>query len=137
MFNILNKDKTMEEAIEDMKPLMLLVFYCLDKVKRYKLSKEAWQDKKRSNVAENHWRSIHPVKAEKVAEERKRRKVKQGEDQGDWRPRETEEDGGEGEQEGEEETGAKSKADEGQIDVDKIMSSCFLSDDSIYSSRDI
>ena len=41
MFNILNKDKTMEEAIEDMKPLMLLVFYCLDKVKRYKLSREA------------------------------------------------------------------------------------------------
>ena len=139
MFNILNKDKTMEEAIEDMKPLMLLVFYCLDKVKRYKLSREAKNkaDKKRSNVAKNHWRSIHAVKAEKVAEERKRRKVKQGEDQGDWRPRKTEEDGGEGEQEGEEETGAKSKADEGQIDVDKIMSSYFLSDDSIYSSRDI
>ena len=52
--------------------LMLLVFYCLDKVKRYKLSREAKNkaDKKRSKVAENHWRSIHAAKAEKAAEER-------------------------------------------------------------------
>lgn len=81
VFNILNKDKTMEEAIEDMKPLMLLVFYCLDKVKRYKLSREAKNkaDKNRSKVAENHWRSIHAAKAEKAAEERerKRREVKE------------------------------------------------------------
>merc|ERR1712080_796320 len=75
VFNILNKDKTMEEAIEDMKPLMLLVFYCLDKVKRYKLSREAKNkaDKNRSKVAENHWRSIHAAKAEKAAEERERK----------------------------------------------------------------
>ena len=64
MFNILKKVKTML--------LMLLVFYCLDKVKRYKLSREAKNkaDKKRSKVAENHWRSIHAAKAEKAAEER-------------------------------------------------------------------
>ena len=44
-----------------MKPLMLLVFYCLDKPKRFKLSREAKNkaDKKRSKVAENDWRSIH------------------------------------------------------------------------------
>merc|ERR550519_502416 len=81
VFNILAKDKTLEEAIEETKPLMLLVFYCLDKVKRYKLSREAKNkaDKNRSKVAENHWRSIHAAKAEKAAEERerKRREVKE------------------------------------------------------------
>ena len=77
VFNILQgKNKTMEEAIEETKPLMQLVFYCLDKVKRYKLSREAKAkaDKNRSRVAENHWKSIHAVKAEKAAEEREKRR---------------------------------------------------------------
>ena len=76
MFNILQgKNKTLEEAIEETKPLMQLVFYCLDKVKRYKVSREARTkaDKNRSRVAENHWKSIHAVKAEKAAEEREKR----------------------------------------------------------------
>merc|ERR1712059_36071 len=74
VFNLLTKDRTLEEAIEDTKPLMMMVFYCLDKVKRYKLSREAKNkaDKNRTKVAENHWRSIHAVKAEKAAEERER-----------------------------------------------------------------
>merc|ERR1719315_20299 len=76
VFNILAKDRPLEEAIEDTKPLMLLVFYCLDKVKKYKLSREAKNkaDKNRSKVAENHWRSIHQVKAERAAEEREKKK---------------------------------------------------------------
>ena len=41
MFNLLTKDKTLEQAIEETTPLMQLVFYCMDKVKRYKLSREA------------------------------------------------------------------------------------------------
>ena len=41
VFNLLTKDKTLEQAIEETKPLMQLVFYCMDKVKRYKLSREA------------------------------------------------------------------------------------------------
>ena len=42
VFNLLHgKTKSLEEAIEETKPLMQLVFYCLDKVKRYKLSREA------------------------------------------------------------------------------------------------
>ena len=82
VFNILHgKAKTLEEAIEDTKPMMQLVFYCLDKVRRYKLSREAKAkaDKNRSKVAENHWKSIHAVKAEKAAEERekKRREIKE------------------------------------------------------------
>ena len=81
-FNIQHgKNKTLEEAIEDTKPMMQLVFYCLDKVRRYKLSREAKAkaDKNRSKVAENHWKSIHAVKAEKAAEERekKRREIKE------------------------------------------------------------
>jgi len=76
VFNLLTKDKTVEQAVEETKPLMQLVFYCLDKVKRYKLSREAKNkaDKNRTKVAENHWRSIHAVKAEKAAEERERKK---------------------------------------------------------------
>merc|ERR1719315_61468 len=82
VFNIMTgKDKSLEEAIEETKPLMQLVFYCLDKVKRYKLSREAKNkaDKNRTRVTENHWRSIHAVKAEKAAEERekKRREIKE------------------------------------------------------------
>merc|ERR1712039_38473 len=72
---------TLEQAIEETKPMMQLVFYCLDKVRRYKLSREAKAkaDKNRSKVAENHWKSIHAVKAEKAAEERekKRREIKE------------------------------------------------------------
>jgi len=81
VFNLLLKDRNMEEAIEEAKPLMQLVFYCIDKVKRYKLSREAKAkaDKNRSKVAENHWKSIHAAKAEKAAEERekKRRELKE------------------------------------------------------------
>jgi len=77
VFNIQHgKTKTLEEAIEDTKPMMQLVFYCLDKVRRYKLSREAKAkaDKNRTKVAENHWKSIHAVKAEKAAEEREKKK---------------------------------------------------------------
>merc|ERR1719431_613440 len=63
------------------KQVLIFVFNCLDKVKRYKLSREAKNkaDKNRTRVAENHWRSIHAVKAEKAAEERekKRREIKE------------------------------------------------------------
>merc|ERR1711881_397895 len=69
-------DKTLEDAVEETKPLMQPVFYCLDKVRRYKLSREAKAkaDKNRTKVAENHWKSIHAVKAEKAAEEREKKK---------------------------------------------------------------
>ena len=55
MFNLLSKDKTLEQAIEETKPLMQLVFYCMDKVKRYKLSREAKNkaDKNRTKASRN------------------------------------------------------------------------------------
>lgn len=39
-FNIPVKGMPVNEAMEQMKPLMNMVFYCVDKVKRYRLSKE-------------------------------------------------------------------------------------------------
>jgi hypothetical protein len=39
-FNIPVKGKAVHEAMDQMRPLLQLVFYCMDKVKRFKLSKE-------------------------------------------------------------------------------------------------
>jgi len=76
-----NLDDTSPAGIEDTQPLLHLVFYCIDKVKKYKMSREAKAkaDKNRTKVAENHWRSIHAAKAERAAEERerKRREIKE------------------------------------------------------------
>lgn len=70
-----------EEAMEAMKPLMLLVFYFMDKVKRFRLTREAKvkAEKNRSKVKEAFWKSIHAAKAEKAQEERerKRREIKE------------------------------------------------------------
>merc|ERR1719466_21369 len=73
VFNLIDITQT---AIEDTAPLLHLVFYCIDKIKKYKLSRDAKAkaDKNRSKVAENHWRSIHAQKAEKAVEERERKR---------------------------------------------------------------
>eukprot|EP00096_Caligus_rogercresseyi_P009377 TRINITY_DN3176_c0_g1_i1.p1 TRINITY_DN3176_c0_g1~~TRINITY_DN3176_c0_g1_i1.p1 ORF type:complete len:508 (-),score=185.70 TRINITY_DN3176_c0_g1_i1:895-2418(-) len=79
-FNLLLKNNSsnssLEEAIEETKPLMQLVFYYMEKVKRFRLSKEAKSkaNKNRSKVAEAFWKSIHALKAEKAQEERERRR---------------------------------------------------------------
>ncbi|CAB4059789.1 Coiled-coil domain-containing protein 47 [Lepeophtheirus salmonis] len=75
-FNLFLKNKSLDEAIEDTKLLMQLVFYFIDKVKRFKLSKEAKNkaNKNRSKVAEAFWKSIHAIKAEKAQEEREKRR---------------------------------------------------------------
>ena len=36
-----NSGKSIEEITDDMKPLLMLVFYFMDKVKRYRLSRDA------------------------------------------------------------------------------------------------
>lgn len=78
VFNLLSTTQT---GLEETQPLLHLVFYCMEKVKKYKLSREAKSkaDKNRTKVADNLWRSIHAAKAEKAAEERerKRREVKE------------------------------------------------------------
>ena len=39
VFNIITKNRSMEEAIEETKPLMMLVFYCLEKVKLWSIER--------------------------------------------------------------------------------------------------
>ena len=70
------KDMTSEEAMEAMKPLMMLVFYFMDKVKRFRLSREAKNkaDKNRAKVSERFWKSIHAFKAVKAQEEREKKR---------------------------------------------------------------
>ena len=55
---------------------MLLVLYFIDKVKRFRLSREAKNkaEKNRSKVQDAFWKSIHAAKAEKAQEERERKR---------------------------------------------------------------
>ncbi len=80
-FNIIVKNEPLEDAMENMKHLMLLVFYLMDKVRRYRLSREAKNkaEKNRSKVTEAFWKSIHASRAERAQEERerKRREIKE------------------------------------------------------------
>lgn len=39
-FNVPVKGRPIQEAMEQLKPLMIMVFYCMDKVKKYRLTKE-------------------------------------------------------------------------------------------------
>lgn len=39
-FNVPLKGMPLPEAMEKLKPLMIMVFYCVDKIKRFRLSKE-------------------------------------------------------------------------------------------------
>jgi len=76
-FNInVAKGQSVEECMESLKPMMMLVFYFMDKIKRFRLSREAKNkaDKNRSKVSERFWKSIHAVKAVKAQEERERKR---------------------------------------------------------------
>ena len=84
-YNIILKGKSssvegssssIDEAVENMKPLMLLVFYFIEKVRRYRLSREGKNkaEKNRSKVAEVFWKSVHAARAERAQEERERKK---------------------------------------------------------------
>ena len=68
-FNItgMNAKKSIEDSVEDLKPLMLLVLYFIDKIKRFRLSREAKNkaDKNRTKVQEAFWKSIHAAKGKK------------------------------------------------------------------------
>ena len=76
-FNIgVPKGQQTDEAMEAMKPLLMLVFYFVDKVKRFRLSREGKNkaEKNRSKVSEAYWKSVHAMKAEKAQEERERKR---------------------------------------------------------------
>merc|ERR1711899_564241 len=72
----LKEKQSIDDSAEAMKPLMLLVLYFTDKVKRFRLSREAKNkaEKNRSKVAEAFWKSIHAAKAERAQEERERKR---------------------------------------------------------------
>ena len=57
-----------EETAENIKPMMMLVFYFIEKIKRFHLTREGKTkaDKNRSKVSEAFWKSIHAAKAEKA-----------------------------------------------------------------------
>ncbi|KAK9506244.1 hypothetical protein O3M35_008214 [Rhynocoris fuscipes] len=80
-FNIPIKGRSVQEAIEMTKPLMNLVFYCMEKVKRYRLSKEGKNkaDKNRLKVEEAFLKTTHAARAEAAAarREQKRRQEKE------------------------------------------------------------
>lgn len=45
-FNVPVKGRPIQEAMEQLKPLMVMIFYCMDKVKKYRLTKEGELKKK-------------------------------------------------------------------------------------------
>lgn len=75
-FNIQVKSKTIQEGMEQMRPLMQLVFYCMEKVKRYRLSKEGKSktDKNRLRVEEMFLKTTHAARAEAAAARREEKK---------------------------------------------------------------
>ncbi|KAL0274608.1 UNVERIFIED_CONTAM: hypothetical protein PYX00_002704 [Menopon gallinae] len=75
-FNIPIKGHGTQEAMEQMKVLLQLVFYCMDKVKRYRLSKEGKlkADKNRLKVEEAFLKTTHAARAEAAAARREEKK---------------------------------------------------------------
>jgi hypothetical protein len=73
--------KSIAEAVENMRPALQLAFYCTDRVKRFRLSKEARAraDKNRLKVEEAFLKSTHMARAEAAAarREEKRRQEKE------------------------------------------------------------
>lgn len=75
------KNQGMQESLDQMLPLMHMVFYLIDKVKRFRLGKESKQkaDKNRSRVEEAFLKTTHAARAEAAAarREEKRRQEKE------------------------------------------------------------
>ncbi|XP_066246700.1 PAT complex subunit CCDC47 [Euwallacea similis] len=75
-FNLTSKGVRLEEAMTRLKPLLNMVFYSIDKVKRYRLSKEGKSkaDKNRQRVEEAFLKSTHQARAEAAAARREEKK---------------------------------------------------------------
>ena len=72
------KDMTSDEVMESMKPLMMLVFYFMDKVKRFRLSREAKAkaDKNRSKVSTAEQLSLFSQNLKKIVQNAHRESLK-------------------------------------------------------------
>lgn len=75
-FNIPVKGRPVNEAMEQLRPLLQLVFYCMEKVKRFRLSKEAKNkaEKNRLRVEEAFLKTTHAARAEAAAARREEKK---------------------------------------------------------------
>lgn len=75
-FNVSPRGVGTTETMEQLKPLMTMVLYCIDKIKRYRLSKEgkAKAEKNRQRVEEAFLKSTHAARAEAAAARRDERR---------------------------------------------------------------
>ncbi|KAK9708819.1 PAT complex subunit CCDC47 [Popillia japonica] len=75
-FNMPVKGMPINDAMEHLKPLLVMVFYCIEKVKRYRLSKEGKNkaDKNRQRVEEVFLKSTHAARAEAAAARREEKR---------------------------------------------------------------
>lgn len=75
-FNVPVKGRPIHEAMEQLKPLLVMVFYCMDKVRKYRLTKEGKTkgDKNRQRVEEAFLKSTHVARAEAAAARREERR---------------------------------------------------------------
>uniref|UniRef100_A0A914V8L4 PAT complex subunit CCDC47 n=1 Tax=Plectus sambesii TaxID=2011161 RepID=A0A914V8L4_9BILA len=77
-FNIPGKMGASERHIEQIKPLLSMVFYCLDKVRRYRLSREgkAKADKNRQSAQEAFLKTTH-LQRQEAAQARREEKTRE------------------------------------------------------------
>ncbi|XP_077513230.1 PAT complex subunit CCDC47 isoform X2 [Amblyomma americanum] len=75
-FNVPGMGRVSAETMEEMRPLLQLVFYCVDKVRRFKLSKEAKQksDRNRLKVEEEFLKTTHAQRQEAAQLKREERR---------------------------------------------------------------
>ncbi|XP_022917291.1 PAT complex subunit CCDC47 [Onthophagus taurus] len=70
------KGAHLNESMEQLKPLFIMIFYCIEKIKRYRLSKEGKNkaDKNRQRVEEAFLKSTHAARAEAAAARREEKR---------------------------------------------------------------
>ncbi|KAH9372260.1 hypothetical protein HPB48_011114 [Haemaphysalis longicornis] len=75
-FNVPGMGRVSAETMEEMKPLMQLVFHCVEKVRRFKLSKEAKQksERNRLKVEEEFLKTTHAQRQEAAQLKREERR---------------------------------------------------------------
>ncbi|XP_074659337.1 PAT complex subunit CCDC47-like [Tubulanus polymorphus] len=75
-FNIPKKGNTNVKDMEEMKPFLKLVFHCMDKVRRIKLTKEAKQraERNRQKIEESYLKATHSTRQEAAQARREEKK---------------------------------------------------------------
>ena len=73
---VLRPGKSIADAVENIRPAIMLTFYCMERVKRFRLSKESKTkaDKNRQKVEEAFLKSTHAARAEAAAARREEKR---------------------------------------------------------------